>query len=85
MEKGKSKGEKLAPFDGFVKSLLDRHPGEGRGPDIVPAQAGNYSILMNSCFHRKPWIPAFAGMTKSRIFILFTKSSLFAMIINLAL
>jgi hypothetical protein len=28
--------------DDLVKSLLDRHPGESRGPDVVPAEAGNH-------------------------------------------
>jgi hypothetical protein len=34
------------------------------GPDAVPANAGNQKhIKLGSCFHRKPWIPASAGMT----------------------
>src|SRR4030043_1183458 len=60
----------------FVKSLLGRHPGESRGPDGVPAKAGNQKYMnLDSCFHRKPWIPAFAGMTNSMEFRLFTNSS----------
>jgi len=31
---------------------LDRHPGESRGPDVVPAKAGNQF---------KNWIPVFTG------------------------
>jgi len=31
----------LTIIDGFVKSLIGRHPGESRGPDVVPAEAGN--------------------------------------------
>ena len=38
--------------DGLVKSLLRRHPGESRGPDVVPAKAGN---------HIKNRIPVFTG------------------------
>jgi len=30
---------------------------------------------LDSCFHRKPWIPAFAGMTKMGQKGLFTKPS----------
>jgi len=34
-------------------------------PDVVPANAGNQEHKkLGSCFHRKPWIPAAAGMTK---------------------
>jgi len=71
-------------IDGLVKSLLGRHPGESRGPDAVPrikygagsAKAGNQKYMnLDSCFHRKPWIPAFAGMTNSMEFRLFTKTS----------
>jgi hypothetical protein len=29
-------------IDDLVKSLLERHPGESRGPGIVPAEAGNH-------------------------------------------
>jgi len=32
----------ILKIDGLVKSLLGRHPGESRGPDIVPAEAGNH-------------------------------------------
>jgi hypothetical protein len=38
------------------------HSRESGNPDTVPAKAGNYKEL-DSCFHRKPWIPAYAGMT----------------------
>jgi hypothetical protein len=40
-------------FDDFAKSLFKRHPGESRGPDVVPTKVGN---------HVKDWIPAFAEM-----------------------
>jgi len=30
---------------------------------------------LDSCFHRKPWIPAFAGMTKRGLNGLFTRPS----------
>jgi hypothetical protein len=30
---------------------------------------------LGSCFHRKPWIPASAGMTESTLFGLFPRSS----------
>jgi len=36
-------------FDDLVKSPNRRHPGETRGPDIVPAEVGNHS--------RKPGFP----------------------------
>ncbi len=39
-----------------------------RNPDAVPAKAGNYREL-GSCFHRKPWIPAFTGVTFSCFFV----------------
>jgi len=39
-------------IDGLAKSHLDRHPGESRGPDVVPAKAGNQF---------KNWIPVFTG------------------------
>ena len=30
-----------------------------RNPGVVPANAGNQKYMkLNSCFHRKPWIPA---------------------------
>jgi hypothetical protein len=38
--------------DDLVKSLLERHPGESRGPDVVPTKVGN---------HIKDWIPVFTG------------------------
>jgi hypothetical protein len=41
-----------AKFDELVKSLLKRHPGESRGPDVVPTKVGN---------HLKDWIPVFTG------------------------
>jgi len=64
---------------------MGRHPGESRGPDAVPrikygagsAKAGNQEYMnLDSCFHRKPWIPAFTGMTNSMEFRLFTKPSI---------
>ena len=62
------------PTDGFVKSQKSRHSCESGSPDVVPcikygagsAQAGDYTILLDSCFHRKPWIPVFTGMTEKR-------------------
>ena len=73
----------LMKFDDLVKSQKSRHSCESRSPDVVPrikygagsAQAGNYTILLDSCFHRKPWIPAFAGMTKMGQKGLFTNPS----------
>jgi hypothetical protein len=38
--------------DDLVKSLLERHPGESRGPDVVPTKVGNHLI---------DWIPVFTG------------------------
>jgi hypothetical protein len=43
---------KQVKFDDLVKSLLERHPGESRGPDVVPTKVGN---------HLKDWIPVFTG------------------------
>ena len=31
-------------YDGLVKSRQSCHPGESRGPDTVPAEAGNQTI-----------------------------------------
>jgi len=39
-------------FDDFVKSILKRHPGESRGPDVVPTKVVT---------HLKDWIPVFTG------------------------
>ena len=39
-------------IDDLVKSLFERHPGESRGPDVVPTKVGN---------HIKDWIPVFTG------------------------
>ena len=39
-------------IDDLVKSLFKRHPGESRGPDVVPTKVGN---------HFKDWIPVFIG------------------------
>jgi hypothetical protein len=42
-------------IDKFSTSLIERHPGESRGP--------GYKELVSG-FHRdEAWIPAFAGMT----------------------
>jgi len=52
-------------LDDLVKSRKSRHSCESRSPDAVPAKAGNQKYMnLDSCFYRKPWIPAFAGMTK---------------------
>jgi hypothetical protein len=40
--------------DDPAKNQCARHPGESRGPDVVPTKVGD---------HPKDWIPAFAGMT----------------------
>ena len=45
-------GEIASKFDDLAKSLLKRHPGESRGPDLVPTKVGN---------HLKDWIPVFTG------------------------
>jgi len=38
----------------------------GGNQDVVPAKAGNQGhIKLDSCLHRKPWIPAYAGMTET--------------------
>ncbi|MCX5914281.1 MAG: hypothetical protein NTV04_20395 [Deltaproteobacteria bacterium] len=44
--------KELAKLDDLVKSLLERHPGESRGPDVVPTKVGNHLI---------DWIPVFTG------------------------
>jgi len=54
-----------AVIDPKIKSVI---PCLTRNPDAVPAKAGNYKEL-GSCFHRNPWIPAFAGMTFSCFFV----------------
>src|SRR4030065_2904086 len=67
----------------FYKSHFRRHSGESRNPDAVPAKAGNQKYMnLDSCFHRKPWIPAFAGMTNFMEFRLFTNSSFLLKIKN---
>ena len=39
------------------------HSRENGDPDVVPANPGNQKHnKLGSCFHRKPWIPASAGM-----------------------
>ena len=39
--------------DEIVKSLLVRHPGESRGPDALPAKAGNHKYMnLDSGFRR---------------------------------
>jgi len=54
---------------GFMKApvyskVSSCHSHENGNPGAVPANAGNQRhIKLDSCFHRKPWIPAFAGMT----------------------
>ena len=46
--------------DDFVKSLLGRHPGESRGPDGVPAKAGNQKYMnLDSGFRRNDEKPHF--------------------------
>jgi hypothetical protein len=46
-----------------------RHSRENGNPDVVPAKAGSQQRKkLGSCFHRKPWIPASAGMTGSTLF-----------------
>ena len=42
----------LTNRDDPVKSPKKRHPGESRGPDIVPTKVGN---------QLKDWIPVFTG------------------------
>jgi hypothetical protein len=39
-------------LDDLVKSQMSRHPGESRGPDVVPTEVGS---------HLKDWIPVFTG------------------------
>src|SRR3972149_2294657 len=64
-------------FDDLAKSRKSRHSCESRSPDAVPAKAGNQKYMnLDSCFHRKPWTPAFAGMTKMGQNGLFTRSSI---------
>jgi hypothetical protein len=41
-----------AKNDELVKGLLGRHPGESRGPEVVPTKVGS---------HLKDWIPVFTG------------------------
>ena len=41
-----------------------RHSRESGNPDAVPAKAGNYTKELDSCFHRKPWIPCQARNDK---------------------
>lgn len=50
----------LANLDDFARRILDRHPGESRGPEVGPTEAEN---------PLKDGIPAFPGMTKDRLFI----------------
>jgi len=40
-------------IDDLVKSLLNRPPGESRGPDIVPAEAGNHKRKSGFPFSRE--------------------------------
>ena len=54
--------------------LLKRHPGESRGPGVVPTKAGNRIEEMDPGFRLEPWIPASAGMTKFTEFYLFRVS-----------
>jgi hypothetical protein len=42
----------IVKLDDLVKNLLGRHPGESRGPGVVPTRVGN---------HFKDWIPVFTG------------------------
>ncbi|MDI7258750.1 MAG: hypothetical protein QME90_02385, partial [Thermodesulfobacteriota bacterium] len=36
-----------------------RYQSGNGNPDAVPAKAGNQKYMkLDSCFHRKPWIPA---------------------------
>jgi len=67
----------MVNVDDLVESQKSRHSCESRSPDAVPAKAGNQKYMnLDSCFHRKPWIPAFAGMTKMGQNGLFTKPSI---------
>ncbi|MEW6410495.1 MAG: hypothetical protein AB1488_10385, partial [Nitrospirota bacterium] len=42
----------------------NRHSRESGNPDAVPAKGGNYTKELDSCFHRKPWIPCQARNDK---------------------
>ena len=44
----------MANIDELVKSHCLRHPGENRGPDVVPAKAGNHEQMtgFRPGFHR---------------------------------
>jgi hypothetical protein len=61
-----------------------RHPGEpriksGAGTGVQtlsPRRRGTIKENLDSRFHGKPWIPAFAGMTNFMEFRLFTRSSI---------
>jgi len=36
-------------------------------PYLIRGKAGNQKYMkLDSCFHRKPWIPAFVGMTDKK-------------------
>jgi hypothetical protein len=61
-----SNTEIRSKFDIRAKSVLRRHPGESRGPGVVPTKGDN---------HLKGWIPVFTGMTNFMQIRLFTRSS----------
>jgi hypothetical protein len=44
--------EEDGDHDDLVRSLLKRHPGESRGPEVIPTKVAN---------HLKDWIPVFTG------------------------
>jgi hypothetical protein len=68
-------------LDDPVNNLSDRQPGEprsmsgiGAGARLRLEESRQPSQRLDPGFHREPWIPAFARMTHSMEFRLFTNS-----------